>query len=170
MSSRKTRWAWGGIIAALFLLAATPVVVVRGSELWRTIDVYWRVRDEILLPTEAGRRYDEIFWPLNNELCQLVLEYPDIWEQSVVLVLVFEPGFQSLLDGRGQEMVITAEQVAVAEAYFMRLMEVGSPEMRQTLLEEAAPFPLSSFIGLTMEEARRRVLGPLPTAVPAPGP
>jgi hypothetical protein len=122
------------------------------------------------MPTETGRYYRDIFWTYNDEFFELALANPNFWNESFNLISTFEVGFDALLNGRGSEVVITAEQIAVAEDYYILLMDIGSPALQRTLQEEAARYPLQSFIGLTMAESATRVLGPqtIPLSTPNP--
>ncbi len=158
------------LILAAFLLLAVPAAVVTGKDVWSTVELYLRVESELLMPTETGRYYREIFWTYNDELFDLALAYPNFWNESFNLISTFEEGFDALLNGRGSEVVITAKQIAVAEDYYTLLMEIGSPALQRTLQEEAARYPLQSFIGLTMDESATRVLGPqtIPLSTPNP--
>ena len=158
------------LILAALLLLAVPAAVVTGKDVWSTVDLYLRVESELLMPTETGRYYREIFWTYNDELIDIVLANPNFWNESFNLISTFEVGFEALLDGRGSEVVITAEQIAVAEDYYTLLMEIGSPALQRTLHEEAARYPLQSFIGLTMDESATRVLGPQTIPLPTPNP
>lgn len=158
------------LILAALLLLAVPAAVVTGKDVWSTVDLYLRVESELLMPTETGRYYREIFWTYNNELIDLALANPNFWNESFNLISTFEVGFEALLNGRGSEVIITAEQIAVAEDYYSLLMEIGSPALQRKLHEEATRFPLQSFIGLTMDESATRVLGPqiIPISTPNP--
>ena len=158
------------LILAALLLLAVPAAVVTGKDVWSTVDLYLRVESELLMPTETGRYYREIFWTYNDELIDIVLANPNFWNESFNLISTFEVGFEALLNGRGSEVVITAEQIVVAEDYYSLLMEIGSPALQRTLHEEAARFPLQSFIGLTMDESATRVLGPQTIPLPTPNP
>jgi len=156
------------LILATLLLLAVPVVVVTGKDVWSTVELYLRVESELLMPTETGRYYREIFWTHNDELIDLVFAYPNFWNESFNLISAFEVGFDALLNGRGSEVVITAEQIAVAEDYYTLLMGIGSPALQRTLQEETTRYPLQSFIGLTMDESATRVLGPQTIPLPTP--
>ena len=156
------------LILVVLLLLAVPAAVVTGKDVWSTVDIYLRVESELLVPTETGRYYREIFWTHNEELIDLVLAYPNFWNESFNLISTFDVGFEALLNGRGSEVVITAEQIAVAEDYYTLLMEIGSPALQRTIQEEATRYPLQSFIGLTMEESATRVLGPQTIPLPTP--
>ncbi|MES0344279.1 MAG: hypothetical protein ABUK16_09220 [Anaerolineales bacterium] len=158
------------LILAALLLLAVPAAVVTGKDVWSTVDLYLRVESELLMPTETGRYYRGIFWTHNDELIDLVLANPNFWNESFNLISTFEMGFEALLNGRGSEVVITAEQIVVAEDYYSLLMEIGSPALQRTLHEEATRFPLQSFIGLTMDESATRVLGPQTIPISTPNP
>ncbi|MCK4740828.1 MAG: hypothetical protein KAS80_00945 [Anaerolineales bacterium] len=158
------------LILVTLLLLAVPAAVVTGKDVWSTVELYLRVESELLMPTESGRYYREIFWTHNDELIDLAFAYPNFWNESFNLISTFDVGFEALLNGRGSDVVITAEQIAVAEDYYTLLMEISSPALQRTLQEESTRYPLRSFIGLTMEESAARVLGPQTIPRPTPNP
>ena len=158
------------LILVTLLLLAVPAAVVTGKDVWSTVELYLRVESELLMPTETGRYYREIFWTHNDEFLDLAFAYPNFWNESFNLISTFDVGFEALLNGRGSDVVITAEQIAVAEDYYTLLMEIGSPALQRTLQEEATRYPLQSFIGLTMDESATRVLGPQTVPLPTPNP
>ena len=67
---RKRYIVLGSILAAVLLL--TTVTIGTGRELVKSAHVYLRVHDEVLLPTEAGRRYIDIGWAFNDEMFRVI--------------------------------------------------------------------------------------------------
>lgn len=127
------------------------------------VDTYWRVHDEVLQPTEVGRYYVDLFWRHNNELCNVILDYPKVKDEGFVIILQFEPGLRALVDGEGDEVRITPVMVDRVQAYLDLLMEVGSPELQAAIRTERARTPLGEFSGMTFEQARTLLVG-LPQA------
>jgi len=156
--------------AILALLAAGTVVAVGVAQTYGdVVDTYWRIHDEVLLPTEAGRRYIDLFWRHNGELCQLVVANERLTLEGQAVILQFEPALRALVDGHGGEVIVTRPMVERVEAYLDLLVEVGSPELQETIRSERERTPLGGLIGMTFEEARVVLVGQpeAATAVPA---
>ncbi len=155
-----TRPATLGLAAVLaIVLAGSIFFTARALDYRDVIDTYWRVHDEVLLPTEAGRRYIDIFWKYSPELCVLGSTYPEVMEEGKVLILQFDPLLRALVDGEGDQVVITKELVDRLEAYLDLLGQVGSPDLRAAIQSERARTPLRELIGMTFEEARGKLVG-----------
>ncbi|MCJ7825169.1 MAG: hypothetical protein MUP44_09740, partial [Anaerolineales bacterium] len=137
-----------------------------------TLEVYWRVHDEVLLPTEIGRHYIDLFFKYSPELCRLSPASPAFHEEAFSLIFMFEPWLKALVEGQGDDVIVTMEMVTRVQTYLDHIYEKASPELRQTLYEERARFPLENLVGLSMEEARRQLVGlpenptPVPTSFP----
>jgi len=154
-----------GAILAL-LVAGLAVAVGLAQTYGDVVDTYWRVHDEVLLPTEAGRRYIDLFWRHNGELCQLVVANERLTLEGQAVILQFEPPLRALVDGQGEGVTITSGMVERVEAYLDLLVDVGSPELQATIRAERERTPLDGLIGMTFEEARVHLVGQPETAVP----
>jgi len=154
-----------GVILAL-LAAGLAVAVGLAQTYGGVVDTYWRVHDEVLMPTEAGRRYIDLFWRHNGELCQLVVANERLTLEGQAVILQFEPALRALVDGDGGEVIVTRPMVERAEAYLDLLVEVGSPELQETIRAERERTPLDGLIGMTFEEARVILVGQPETAIP----
>ncbi len=118
------------------------------------------------MPTEAGRRYIDLFWRHNGELCQLVVANERLTHEGQVIILEFEPPLLALVDGQGEEVTITSGMVERVEAYLDLLVDAGSPDLQETIRAERERTPLGGLIGMTFEEARVYLVGQPETAVP----
>ena len=149
------------VLAAVLaiVLAGSIFITARALDYKDVIDTAWRVHDEVLLPTEAGRRYIDIFWKYSPELCVLGSTYPEVMEEGKILILLFDPLLRALVDGEGDQVVITQALVERLEAYLYLLGQVGSPDLRAAIQSERAHTPLRELIGLTFEEARAKLVG-----------
>ena len=168
MFTGKRKW---GILLILLIVILTVVGTVAASKVHdysETLEVYWRVHDEVLLPTEIGRHYIDLFFKYSPELCRLSLASPAFHEEAFSLIFMFEPWLKALVDGQGDDVIITTEIVMPVKTFLNHLHENASTELRQTIDEEQARFPLENLVGLSMEEARRRLVGLPNTSLPAP--
>jgi hypothetical protein len=141
------------------LLIGMAVTAVGALDYMDVVDTYWRVHDEVLQPTEMGRYYIDLFWRTNPELCELIVSHDAMKDDGLVIILQFEPGLRALVDGEGDEVIITPEMVERVEAYLDLLIEIGSPELGAAIQAERARAPLSELTGMTFEQARIALVG-----------
>jgi hypothetical protein len=158
------------IVAPLIALVVAGLAfgVGRASDYLQTIDTYWRVHDDVLLPTEAGRRYIDLFWTYNYELIDLLDVNQESFHLGFEIIDDFEPPLRGLVDGRGDEVLITAEMVAQVEAYLDLLTQIGSPALKATIEQERARTPFADLVGMTFEQARLHLVGPPDEVYPMP--
>jgi hypothetical protein len=156
-----------GIVLAIILICLV-FTAGRALDYMEIVDTYWGIHDDVLLPTEAGRYYIDLFWYHNPELCNLVLSSPEVKDDGLVILLQFEPGLRALVNGEGDEVRITQVMVDRVQAYLDLLMEVGSPELQDAIRIERARTPFGEFSGMTFEQARILLVGlpQEPTATP----
>jgi len=147
-----------GIILAIILICLV-FTGGRALDYMEVVDTYWRVHDDVLLPTEAGRYYVDLFWQHNNELCNLILSSPKVKDEGLVIILQFEPGLRALVDGEGDDVRVTQVMVDRVQAYLDLLLEVGSPELQDAIWTERVRTPFSDFSGMTFEQARNLLVG-----------
>lgn len=115
--------------------------------------VMYRVESEIMLPSPAGRYYRALFWRNNDELMRIQSNYPEnndvLWDVTVAYI----PAMEALVDGKGDTVTISAEQVDALEAELNWLASVSETDLRQDIQREQARFPLQIFAGMTVQEA-----------------
>ncbi len=131
----------------------------RALDYMEIVHTYWSIHDDVLLPTEVGRYYIDLFWQHNNELSNIILSYPKVKDEGLVIILQFEPGLRALVNDEGDEVRITQVMVDRVQAYLDLLMEVGSPELRAAIRTERARTPYGDFSGMTFEQARLLLVG-----------
>jgi len=147
-----------GIILAVILICLV-FTGGRALDYLEVVDTYWRVHDDVLRPTEMGRYYIDLFWRHNNELCNLILDYPAVKNEGLVIILQFEPGLRALVDGKGDGVRVTQVMVDRVQAYLDLLMEVGSPDLQAAIRIERARTPFGDFSGMTFKQARILLVG-----------
>lgn len=144
------------------------------TELWQNdglsgLETLYRVRDEVMAPTPQGQHYISLFYTYNAEILSLILADPDLFAEGYDTVVLWLPNLASLLNGGNQlgNPVITANQVQAVDDFLTNLAAAGSSALQQTISEERAALPdPSTFVGLTMSEARTIVLGNQTTYLP----
>ena len=113
----------------------------------------YRLRDDVLLQTTAGRRYVDLYYAHSAEIARLMLTDTHLERRGLTALNALVPGVEALLAGKGQTERLTKAQVEQVEAFLNALSAAGSPELRKTISEERARRPLKPMMGMTFEEA-----------------
>ena len=117
------------------------------------VALLWRVRNEIMLKSPAGQYYEAMFWKHSSEQVQILDNYPEHDEELWRLTRMFVPGLEALLDGKGDTVRITEEQIKGMQAELDWYASVGGLSLRDDIEREQQRFPLENFVGMTMSEA-----------------
>ena len=152
---KRSRW----ILIFIVLLAAIIAILTQVDSVQATFTnmhgftVLLRVEREIMQKTPAGQYYESLFWKHNDELMQIAAQHPENNEEFMRVTRLFIPGLEALLDGDGDTVKITAEQVESLGAELDWLASMGSPTLREDIQKEQQRMPLDLFVGMTMNEA-----------------
>jgi hypothetical protein len=150
-----SRW----IIVLIILLVAVTVLLTQVDSVQATFTnmhaatVLLRVETEIMQKTPAGQYYESLFWKHNDELMQIASQHPENNEDFWRVTRLFVPGLDALLNGEGDTIQITFEQVESLKAELDWLASMGSAGLREDLQKEQQRLPLDAFVGMTMNEA-----------------
>jgi hypothetical protein len=126
-----------------------------------TIDLplIYRFRNQVLTPTPHGRRYVDMYYTSNPEILVNVLMSETLRAEAVAMVELWQGNLRSLTDGDGSA-VITQAQIDALELFLSHLSAASSAQLRQIIAGELQRVgPLDEFVGLTVKEAKRRVIG-----------
>lgn len=127
------------------------------------LPIYYQLRDEILSPTPAGQHYRDLYYTHDPELQTLILNDPDLFNQALSVLNLWDPNLAALVAGNGDSVTITGEQVAAISGFLFNLSQVASPELQQVIDQELTRLgPLNDYVGLTMAEAAVAVVGAAP--------
>lgn len=140
-------------IISIVLFIFKPDVVYAMQSLAQLAKTLYRIDDEILGSTGFGKYYSELYWKHNSELIRIYRSNPDQFENSIHLVQLYIHHLEALLDGRGNEVRISQEQVNELENHLNWIASVSSPELREDIEREQSRTPLQGFVGLSMNEA-----------------
>jgi hypothetical protein len=165
----------GSVLAVLLtcLAVSTARALDYASQL---LETYYRVQDDVLFPTERGRHYIDLYYGFSNEIWQISLAHEQVMTEAGRLLLSYEPILHELVEGRGNEVIVTQDMVNEVEGFLDLLAQFGSPELKATIQAERAQAALADLVGLSLAEAQLRLLGPPepnppgtpPTRVPIP--
>jgi len=138
------------------LLVTTSLFDRRGQPREQSIDLPAKqiaIMNEIMEESPAGLYYEAMFWKHASELEQILEDHPEHYEEFWRVTRMFVPGLEALLDGKGDTVRITEEQVKSLKAELDWYASVGSPSLREDIEKEQQRFPLENFVGMTMSEA-----------------
>jgi hypothetical protein len=147
------------IMAIIFVFVFLMVIVVNTTHALRSplqaMTILHRIDSELLENTPAGKYYKNMYWHNNDEFWKIYIEqYPG---RFLVItyprVELFIDGLESLLNARGDEVKITAEQISGLQKELDWLLTVCNPSLCDDILREEKRFPLQIFIGMTYREA-----------------
>jgi hypothetical protein len=141
------------VIISIMLFVFKPDVVYAMQSLIQLANTLYQVDDEILGSDGFGQYYSELYWKHNSELIRIYRTHLDRAEQSIGLVMLYIHHLEALLDGRGNEVRISQEQVNALEEHLSWLASVSNSELREDIQRELSRTPLQDFVGLTMDEA-----------------
>lgn len=153
--SKRSRW----IILVVGLLIMSVLILTQVKSVQATFTnvhagmVLLRVEKEIMQKTPAGQYYESLFWKHNDELMQIAREHPENDAEFWRVTRLFIPGLEALLNGEGDSVQITSEQVEGLKTELDWLASVGSPSLREDIEKEQQRLPLEYFVGMTMTEA-----------------
>jgi hypothetical protein len=123
------------------------------TDLTEMADLLYRIRDELLDETSAGQHYIDVYYTHSAEIAGLMLTDPELDDMGLATLDLFVAGLEALLDGHGDTVTITADQVTQAQAFLDALSAAGSPALQQAIAEERARRPLVQMVGMTFDEA-----------------
>jgi hypothetical protein len=113
--------------------------------------------------TAPGRYYLELHARHGVEMARLLLADPDLLGQRIQTFQMFMPVLDAFVDGRGGQVRMTAPMLDRARAFWQRLADRGSPELRATIETELVRTDgLRDFINLTAEQWFAALPGPQP--------
>jgi hypothetical protein len=171
-STKRKFWIIG-VIAAIAIMAGALSLQVKpaGASVGydHVVDVWERAWTEILQTTPAGQYYETLFAKHGDEVQVLTSSDPVHIMRLWQVAEKFVPGLEALLDGKGDKVQVTEEQVTALKEELDWLASVGSESLRADIETELQRLPLESFIGMTMDEALDQLNANAPTN-PSPEP
>ncbi len=117
--------------------------------------------DSALLPalnrlfarTEGGQHYRNLFFTHAGEGATIVWRDRALLYAQYRTIQNFTPGIEALVEGRGDEVIITQEMIDNARDMWERLAAAGSPAFTQAINTELERSNnLQDFVGLTFDE------------------
>ena len=179
---KRARW-WVVIIICLVAFGLVIAIPVRATILkynpTHTVYVMLHVESDLLEKTPAGRHYRALYWRNNMEFIQIYI-YKHIDRFAFVtwpVMDAFVPGLEALLNGKGDTIKVTGEQIRGLQEELDWLLTQCSPSLCKDIKNEEARFPIKTTIGMTYAQAWDAINtewnlhpvddGPAPTMAPS---
>ena len=132
--------------AADFVMPAPTVVL-------DDLDTLRLLRD-LFATTPEGQHFIDLYYTYAAETGAMALADPALALEAYKVMQSFLPGFEALVRGHGDDVQVTADMVARANALLDQLAAAGSPGLAAALATERARFnQLADFEGLTFAQA-----------------
>jgi len=140
--------------------ATTPEVSsLRIAEAVDLTTLLYRVRDEILATTPEGERLTDIYYTYIPSIIQVLIAHPELSDSSMATLRLFAPSLEALVDGNGDTVTVTAEQVQGLQSFIDTLVQYGDAELQSVILSELESHLLENMVGITLSEAWSQING-----------
>lgn len=124
------------------------------------IELYLRVRNEVLRSTENGKQLEDVYYEHTAEVARiLMIDHRGLRPTAISTLQMMKEPVQNLLDGDGNA-VISQALVDTLETLLTGLAEAGSTELQQAINSELDRLgSLDDYAGKTVNEAKELILG-----------
>jgi hypothetical protein len=119
----------------------------------RDPELFYRVRDEIMLLTPEGTALKDLYYQHGPEIGVLLLAHPELNQEGLALLEYWEPKLQALVDGQGNTVVITQAEVEAVESFLANLEAVASTNLQTAIQNQEAELNLQGLVGMPMDQA-----------------
>ncbi|MFQ5342326.1 MAG: M4 family metallopeptidase [Anaerolineae bacterium] len=116
----------------------------------------YRTRDHLLSRTPVGQRYIDLYYAHTGQISRLLAKDPALRQQAAGLLQSVAPGLAALLDGDGDQVVVTPAMTRQLQTLLDSLAaaDAGGP-LARTIAAERSRLKLESLTGLTFTQAWR---------------
>jgi hypothetical protein len=115
--------------------------------------LYYRVRFEVLGQSPQGLHYTDLFDGYAREITETIMNNPSLTWESIDVLIRWQPNLAPLINGHGDDVVVSDADVASVKNYLHLLAEHANPELRSVIEEELSATPLENMAGMTMNQA-----------------
>ncbi|MFQ5595034.1 MAG: M4 family metallopeptidase [Anaerolineae bacterium] len=128
-----------------------------GFSLRAAVTLY-RTRDHLLSQTPAGQRYSDLYYAHTGQISRLLAKDPALRKQAAELLHSVVPGLAALLDGEGEQVVVTPATIQQLQALLDGLAAADpNGDLAHTIAGERSRLKLDRLTNLTFAEAWRSV-------------
>ena len=117
------------------------------------VQLFYRVRDELLSTTSEGNTYIDLYYQHGPEISDIVSANPALYQEGVSLLEYWEPKLQALVDGQGGMVVITQAEVDAVDEFLSNLESVASASLQTAIQDQRVELNLQGLVGMPMDQA-----------------
>lgn len=143
------------IVLALLLVTFRPVQGMMGD--MHILISLWRFEKEILQGTPAGQYFEGMAWAHLFEAIRILREHSEHGNDLQTLAYFLLPNLDALLNGKGDTVVITQDQIEAVKVEADWWLSVASPSFQADIQKTLGLYPLDQFVEMTMSEALEHV-------------
>ena len=129
------------------------------------IELFYRVENEILSQTPLGQHYINLYYGHGVEITDILRNDSVLKDEGIATLEQWEPKLQALLDGQGNTVLISQEEVDAVDHFLSGLEAVASVDLKTTIQTEKAEMNLQGLVGKSMSQAWEEI-GGIATATP----
>lgn len=125
------------------------------------VDIYRGLREEFMRNSPMGLHYISLYEQFTGEIVQLMLSDPTLNANFISALLLWKPSIDALVKGRGDQALVSNEQVKLLDTVLENLELIGSEPLKAAITAErqAIGKPLNDFIGMTVGQASVALVG-----------
>lgn len=116
------------------------------------IILFYRVRFEVLAQSPKGQYYINLYDTYTGEVVQILINHPTLAIETDNVLMTWQPNLDAFVNGRGDEAVITDEQVRAVFRYLDHLAQWASPELKSAINTERSVLSYEKTVGMTMNQ------------------
>lgn len=117
----------------------------------------YRVRDQLLSATPAGRYYRNLYYQHTGRMSALMLLDASVRESGARVVQQLAPGLAHLANGNGDQAVVDAGLVANARSYLTQIVDAdrrnGGGELASVIDQEMKRIEWDKLVGMNYDQA-----------------
>ena len=117
------------------------------------IVLFYRTRFEVLGQSPKGYHYTDLFDVYAKEITEIIMGNSSLIWESIDVLVRWQPNLDALVNGHGDEAVISEDDVASVKNYLNLIVQHASPELKSVIEEELSATPLEDTVGMTMNQA-----------------
>lgn len=138
------------VIAYFVGFVLIPKTIAQGN---LNLVLLYRVRFETLGQSPKGHHYTNLFDVYAREITEILMSDSSLTLKSIDVLVKWQPNLDALVNGRGDDVIISKDAVSSVENYLDIIVQHASPELKYVIDKERLATPLGDMAGMTMNEA-----------------
>ena len=141
------------VVFAIFYFVGFVLVPKTVAQGIFDIVLFYRVRFEVLGQSQKGHHYTDLFDSYAREITEIVMSNSFLTWESIDVLVKWQPNLDALVNGHGDDVVISGDEVTSVKSYLNLIVQHASPKLKSVIEEELSAPPLEDTVGMTMNQA-----------------